>query len=218
MDSRGTLMHDIRTLESDINSDSGQGIKTEPWAYDRKKLQNLEADIHDTLTGLGLDLRIGAMIHPQYTIRGLQYAEMNGGGKNTGGRNSIVYFRPTSEATSVPGLVRKIFSVPKRNQDGVDEQAVFLAVHRYQTLPDAAGVQNPFLQYEAFGAQLWCNTLGSVEVITPEQVICHGNRRRWQDGIIVLRPNDRVSYYTSLILHYTEKLTCCLELLKGIEA
>lgn len=216
MDPRGTLMHDICTLESNINSDGDQGITKEPWAYDRKKFQKLDADIRDAFVSLtvpGLDPGTEALIHPRCTIRGLQYAEMHGGGKNTGGRNSIVYFRPTSGLKSVPGLIRKIFSVPKRNRDGKEEQAVFLAIHRYQMLPDIAGVQNPFLQYEAFGAQLWSSALGSVEVIAPEQVICHGNRRRWKDGVVVLRPNDRVSHIS---LHNANRLTYCpiIELLK----
>jgi len=199
MDSRGTLMHDIRTLGSNINTDN-DGIATEPWAYDRKKFQRLEADIYDALVSFvaarniqGLVPRIEALIHRQYTIRGLQYAEVNAGGKNNGGRNSIIYFQPTASATSVPALVHKIFSLPRKNQDGVEEQSVFLAVHKFGALSDADGIQDPFLRYEAFGAQLWSSAVCNVEIIVPDQVICHGNRRKWQDGIIVLRPNNRVS-------------------------
>jgi hypothetical protein len=66
----------------------------------------------------------------------------------------------------------------------VEEESVFLAVQRYKALTDVDGVQDPFLQYGAFGAQLWSTALYNVEVITPDQVVCHGNRRPWKDGVI----------------------------------
>jgi hypothetical protein len=212
-DTRGTLMHDIRTIETSINNKNDQSTSTEPWIYDRKKFQRLETDIYDALVSYSTsrDMQelirgLDALIHPHYTIRGLQYAEIRAGGKNSGGRNSIIYFRPTCDAPSIPALIRKIFSIPQKNRHGVEEESVFLAVQRYRALSDRDAGQDPFLQYEAFGAQLWSMALYDVEIIMPDQVVCHGNRRPWRDGIVVLKPNNRVSCFLSSACLSTHKV------------
>jgi hypothetical protein len=199
-DTRGTLMHDIRTMKDSINNKNDQSLPREPWIYDRTRFQRLEIDIYDALISYsasrdlhGLIHGADAFIHSYYTIRGLHYAEIRAGGKNSGGRNSIIYFRPTCDRPFIPALIRKIFSIPQKNGHGVEEESVFLAVQRYKALTDVDGVQDPFLQYGAFGAQLWSTALYNVEVITPDQVVCHGNRRPWKDGVIVLKANNRVS-------------------------
>jgi hypothetical protein len=69
---------------------------------------------------------------------------------------------------------------------------VFLAVHRYERLSASDGEEDPFSQYEGFGAGLWSEKLCPLEIITSAQKIYHATLRRWKDGANVLRPIDRV--------------------------
>jgi hypothetical protein len=197
-DQRGTLMNDIRTFDSTLNEHPTS--KEAIWDYDRKKFDRLESAVYDALVSFsrshdveGWTPDTHALLHKQHKIRGAQYAELNAGGKNTGGRNSIIFFQPAPGAPPVPGVIRKIFSMPRKQQD-IEMQAVFIAVQRYQPLAKSEGIQDPFARYENFGAALWSEELGTVEIITPSQPICHGVLRNWQKGVCVLRPLDRVGY------------------------
>jgi hypothetical protein len=38
-DTRGTLMHDIRTMKDSINNKNDQSLPREPWIYDRARFQ-----------------------------------------------------------------------------------------------------------------------------------------------------------------------------------
>src|SRR5882762_3178471 len=75
---------------------------------------------------------------------------------------------------------------------GVKSQMVFLAIHHYERLSASDGEEDPFSQYEGFGAGLWSEKLCPLEIITSAQKICHATLRRWKDGANVLRPIDRV--------------------------
>jgi hypothetical protein len=199
LDQRGTLMDDIRTLDSTLNE---HALASEvPWEYNHKDFDRLETAVHDALTSFshthhmdGWTAGTHAVLHKQYKIKGVQFAELHAGGKNTGGRNSIIFFQPEPDTPLVPGIIRKIFSMP-RKQGNIETQAVFLAIHRYKSLSASDGVVDPFALYESFGAGLWSDELGPVEIIMPSQKICHGIMRRWMQGVCVLRAIDRVRHF-----------------------
>jgi hypothetical protein len=195
-DQRGTLANDLRTLDNSLNEDVSDQAKA--WDYDRDKFERLEPAIYEALVSFvhshsieGWTAGTHALLHKDYMIRGLQFAELKAGGKNTKGRHSIIFFQPTTDTKLVPGVIRKIFSMP-RNQHGVEMQVVFLAVHRYERFSTSDGEEDPFSQYDGFGAGLWSEKLCPLEIITPAQKICHATLRRWKDGVNVLRPIDRV--------------------------
>ena len=131
-----------------------------------------------------------ALFHKEHEIRGLKIAEINAGAKNTKGRHSIIFFQPTTDAELVPAVVRKIFSMP-RQQNGCEQEAIFLAIHRYKLLSDR--VTDPFTLYTGFGARLWSEELGPVEIITSSQKICHAVSGPWEEGVRVLCAIDRVN-------------------------
>lgn len=197
-DQRGTLMNELRTLDSNLN---GHLSKQEgAWDYDRNKFERLEPIIHEGLVKFFnsqyADGRIAdthALLHKEYEIRGLKIAEMNAGAKNTMGRHSTIFFQLKTNTELVPAVIRKIFSIPQKHGD-IERQAVFLAIHRYRPLSASDGVEDPFVQYAGFGARLWSEDLGPLEIITPSQKICHAVSRRWQEGIYVLQAIDRVGY------------------------
>jgi hypothetical protein len=202
-DQRGTLMNDLRTLDNNLNENLSD---PEPWDYDRKKFDLLEPVVYKALISFSRSRRaIGgwtadthALLHKEHKIRGLQFAEAKAGAKNTKGRHSIVFFQPaTGGQQLVPGVIRKIFSMPLK-QNGIETQAFFLAIHPYRPLSEADGIENPFKHYTEFGASLWAEDLGPLEIITPSQKICHAISRQWQEGIYVLRAIDRVGFESTI--------------------
>lgn len=189
-DQRGTLMNDLRTLGDFADQEK-------PWDYDRQKFDRIEPLVHEALVRFsqsrsieGWTAETDALFHKEREIRGLKIAEINAGAKNTKGRHSIIFFQPTTDAELVPAVVRKIFSMP-RHQNGCEQEAIFLAIHRYKPLSDR--VADPFTLYTGFGARLWSEELGPVEIITSSQKICHAVSRPWEEGVRVLCAIDRVS-------------------------
>jgi len=188
-------MNDLRTLGDSLNK--GHSGPEEAWDYDRQKFNCLEAVVHDALVTYshshnmdGWTADTHALFHREHKIRGLQFAEVKAGGKNTRGRHSTIFFQPEDNNYLVPGVIRKIFSIPQ-SRHGIETQALFLAVHRHQSVAQS-DVYDPFKEYEEFGASLWSEQLGPLEIITPSQKMCHATSRRWQDGVLIMRPIDRV--------------------------
>jgi len=192
-------MNDLRTLDSNLSNGTGTTSDDRPWAYNRKKFERLETDVHASLVaffnsrGYNHTPDTHALPHAQYTIGGLTYAESKAGAKNTDSRNSVIFFETEAGQPLVPGLIRKIFSMPKKDIQGSEQRLVFIAVERYKTLANTDGAQALFTRYGDFGAGLWSTTLGEVEIITPSHKMCHGIRRKWNEGAVVLKPLNRVS-------------------------
>jgi hypothetical protein len=191
-------MNDLRTLDSNLNNHLAN--QEDAWDYDRNKFERLEPVIHEALVKFfnsqntnGRIVDTHALLHKEYEIRGLKIAEMNAGAKNTMGRHSTIFFQPNANTELAPAVIRKIFSMPQKHGK-IERQAVFLAIHRYRPLSPSDGVEDPFVQYAGFGARLWSEDLGPLEIITPAQKICHAVSRRWQEGISVLHAIDQVGY------------------------
>jgi len=120
---------------------------SEPWNFDSRSFENLDADIQAALHASALNpcfKRANAQIHSRYTRQGVQYATCDAN-KN----DSNIFFEPAGSSSLVPGVIHKIFSMPGPDQ----QESYFFAVHRYESVPD--GVENPFQAFPDFGAGLW---------------------------------------------------------------
>jgi len=193
-DTRGTLMNDIRTLDNNM-TDIPEEDNVSKWDYDEAKLKPLDEETYKALVTFaatkhadGWTYRKDALLHAQCRIRGLQYKR-----STAGKRDSVIFFQPKADAPLVPGVIRQIFSLPQANPDGIKMQGMLLAVQRYKPLVTTERIRDPFTRFEDFGAGLWHNATDKVEIITPSQKICHAIRRRWDEGILVMRPLNRVS-------------------------
>jgi hypothetical protein len=186
-DHRGTLMSDIRSFSSNISNTAD----SEPENFASQKLESLDTDIQDALVAQTEEPRYQhgkAFVQKRITHRGLQYASYD-----TTRRDSIIFFQPKPGYSLVPGTIRKIFSMPLKDPgSAISTQSHFLAVHRYESIPD--NVEDPFRRYPDFGASLWSqNVSKQVEIVDLSRKFCHGICRNWQDGILVLKPLDKVS-------------------------
>lgn len=193
-DTRGTLMNDIRTLDSYMN-DSPEEDDVSKWDCDDAKLKPLDEETYKALVTFttnnnvdGRAPRKEALLHAQCRIRGLQYKCSTAGKKD-----SVIFFQPRAGEPLVPGVIRQIFSQPRLNPDGIEIKRVFLAVQRYKPIVDADHIHDPFKNFADFGAGLWHGATAKVEIISPSQKICHAIHRRWNDNILVMRPLNRVS-------------------------
>jgi hypothetical protein len=187
-DHRGTLMSDIHLIGSNI---SNTAEDSEPENFASQKLEILDTDIQDALLAQTKEPRYQhgkASVQKRITHRGLQYSSYD----NTR-RDSIIFFQPKPGCSLVPGTIRKIFSIPLRDPgNAVLTQSHFLAVHRYESIPD--NIEDPFHRYPDFGASLWSENINKqVEIIDLSRKFCHGICRNWQQGILVLKPLDKVS-------------------------
>jgi hypothetical protein len=193
-DTRGTLMNDIRTLDSNMN-DTPEKDNINKWDYDMAKLKPLDEETYKALLAFttrsdvnGWTPRKDALLHTQCRIRGLQYKR-----STSGKRDSVIFFQPTADEPLVPAIIRQIFSQPRVNSDGIETQCLLLAVQRYKPLVEADCIHDPFNRFADFGTNLWHDATAKVEIIEPAQKICHAIHRRWNDKIVVMRPLNRVS-------------------------
>jgi len=173
-DTRGTLMNDICTLDSNMN-DIPEEDNVSKWDYDEAKLKPLDEETYKALVTFtttsnvnGLAPRKEALLHAQCKIRGLQYKCSTAGKKD-----SMIFFQPRAGGPLVPGVIRQIFSQPQVSPDGIKTQGVLLAVQRYNPLVDADRIHDPFKKFADFGVGLWHGVTAKVEIIAPSQKICH---------------------------------------------
>jgi hypothetical protein len=198
-DIRGTLMNDIRTLDNNIN-DIPEEIRK--WKHDEIKLKPLDEETHNALVAFATARNVegwtpqrNAILRTHCRIRGIQYTRSTAGKKD-----SVIFFQPTNDEHLVPGVIRQIISIPRVNTDGSEVQGILLAVQRYKPLVEADRIGNPFHRFEDFGAGLWHDITGKVEIVTLSQKICHAIHRKWDNNILVMRPLNRVSYIKRLTI------------------
>ena len=99
-------------------------------------------------------------------------------------------------ATAMGTVTHLTHDNPMRDLNGksVEEQIKLnytIAVQRYKEV--IHDFSNPFKRFEDFGAGLWSKHLGEVEIIKPTDNVCHGIMRHWDNGLLVMRPLNRVS-------------------------
>lgn len=150
-----------------------------------KILLVLEASYHRLCTQIhGWSTPDKASFHNRHTVRGIEYTT-----RTTSMRDSAIFFSPVDDNNLVPGFIQDIFSVPiRRGSDTIAQH--FFVVRRYHPL--SAPFHNPFLLHADFGAELWSDKVAeSVEVVPTSRQICHSIGRRWDNGILVLKPLDK---------------------------
>jgi hypothetical protein len=187
-DNCGTLMSDMHTLR---NVEETSDTENTTWCYDSKDLRPLENDVYNALVTKGVatsGITLGQNVvpHPRYKFAGLQYTPFH-----VHKKDSTIFFKEPGGQALIPGRIRNIFSVPRRLDSGVIEKNVFFAIHRHREVGE--GVSDPFKEFEGFGASVWSSTFHDVEVIQSTDIVCHGILRPWADGLVVLRPLNRVS-------------------------
>jgi hypothetical protein len=168
---------------------------SEPWNFMSQKSKSLDTDIRDALVAQTKEPRYQhgkAFVQKEIIHRGLQYASYD-----ATQWDSIIFFQPKPGSSLIPGTIRKIFSIPIKDPGNtVSTQSRFLAMHRYENTPD--NVEDPFCRYPGFGALLWSqNVSKQVEIVDLSWKFCHGICRNWQEGILVLKPLDKVSLQPS---------------------
>ncbi len=155
---RGTLKHDMRTLDGAHDRVPTMDASV-PHSTTLRKAQPLESDIYDALVAWSQQSPVPPNVvhsHSHLTIRGNQYAPWN-----ATPRNSVIFFQPTDSDTMVPGVIRQIFSLT------ADSNAL-LAVHRYRALPE--GQEDPFISYKDLGIGLWSQQHSdTIEIIDSSQ-------------------------------------------------
>ncbi len=117
------------------------------------------------------------------TIGGHEFATYR-----TSESHGVIFFQVAAGSSFLaPGIIRAIFLV---RQDS--EEQIFLAVHRYLTLPTS--LPNPFTRYPDFGASLWSSeTCKEITIVPGNRDIYHAIYRRWDYKILVMKPLNRVS-------------------------
>lgn len=184
-ETRGTLMNDIRTFEGlkpPEHSIKRKDRKTVPLEEELfRALSEMSVSFSEELPGWRLCNKVELL--PRHTIRGVHFANFN-----TTARNSLVFFKPTPDATAIPGVIRQIFIV-----DGEEEtEHHLLAIHRY--LPPT--VPNPFVYFQDFGAGIWSKQLAeNVEIVPVFRRLAHAIQREWDCSHYVMKSLDRVSVF-----------------------
>ena len=114
-------------------------------------------------------------------------------------RNSTIFFR-SEGGEQIPAVIHFIVSIPVDNQP-----EVFYIVKQYTPLQHPVP-HDPFALHPAFGGSLWASRMDSaLTVISSRRVVCHGIKRRWVNGITLLKPLDRVRSFISSLPYPTDE-------------
>lgn len=106
-----------------------------------------------------------------------------------------VFFKPDDSEISIPGRIQDIFAVYMPGPDGTSREEYFLVINRHcgqrQPIPCTPGILSVF---EEFGAYLWSSDLSEeLDIVSFQHTLCHSIGRPWSDGVVVLKPMNRVS-------------------------
>lgn len=131
-----------------------------------------------------------ATLHGRYENNGFIFST-----SHSHPRNSVVFFQSSSGVIQ-PGLIRAIFTMYSR--DG-SSQWTFFAIHPYLPSLDTYLIFAPFID---FGVSLWSTEYAPRVEIVPiaTRTINHAVRRKWCDGIQVLKSLSRVSVFAFALL------------------
>jgi hypothetical protein len=126
--------------------------------------------------------------HHRHIICGFQYSTYV-----ASVRDSSIFFQPINSNDFVPGVIQTIFSATTPcEKENLYREYFFLVIRRYSK-PRTIQTDDPFPRHDAFGVRLWSDKLtDEPDVILSTQRICHSIGRPWADGIMALKPLDRV--------------------------
>ena len=105
-----------------------------------------------------------------------------------------IFFEAGDSERQVPGRIQDIFAV-EMEREGLGRHELFCVVKRHLGQPRPIPCSDQMLPvFEEFGAYLWSSGLSEqVEIIPFDQTLCHMIGRQWSEGLVVLRPLNRVS-------------------------
>lgn len=171
-DEDGAYIENVRAAPTSSTS------RTETVEDDVKvAIDNASADIAAT----GCRLIPSPRPVPDCTIKGARY---------TAHRKSIktgtIFFRRGGQGPWVPAKIRDIFVLPL-NDNGTERQVLWFAVQRYKK---AGG--DPFeAEFSRYGAALWEESVGSVEILGGHEPICLAISRKYND-VLAMKAQSRV--------------------------
>lgn len=109
------------------------------------------------------------------------------------------FFKPENTELVVPGRIQDIFAI-EIECDGATHKELFCAIkqHQGQPLPIPCDMtMSPI--FRDFGVYLWCTDLSEhLDVILFDQTLYHSISHPWSNGLIVLKPMNRVSTLTTI--------------------
>lgn len=105
-------------------------------------------------------------------------------------RNSFVFYQADRHGNLQPGIIREVFTI--YSEDRLS-QWTFIAAHPF--IPHIHAVDSPlFSEWNDFGATLFSTDYRPhVHIVPTTRQIVHAIRRRWSEGLQVLKSLDRVS-------------------------
>lgn len=169
-----------------LNTEPQKDDTTQCMVHGSGKSVALSADLRTVLAEANIKVQDDTKVemYSRFTIGKLQYATR----AVTSADCQIFWNLPTGQL--VPGVIEHIFSIPLVKT----ETKYFIAARR--NLPIPTNITDPFLAYPDFGAGLWSERYASVLNVLPVvgSTYCHAISMPWEDGVLVLKPLNKVSF------------------------
>ena len=171
-----SLLHGVRV--------QGDGPSSDTNSADEETV--IPRELEDVLMHLGVVHReTGIRVYKRCRLSGIQFAT-----HKASRTDCYIFFKDGGDLQ--PGKIDMLFGI--KLAGGREEH--FAAVCK--NLPIAEGTEDPFRPYADFGAGLWREDYANDLCIVPllKGVIYHAISMPWVDGILVIKPLDRVSNYS----------------------
>ena len=106
-----------------------------------------------------------------------------------------IFFTPDDSQFLTPGRIQDIFAVQVLGQDGVGREVVLCAIKRQKGHPQTITCTPSVLGiFEEFGAHIWPSEFSDqLDIIPFTHTLYHSIGRPWSEGMLVLKPMNRVS-------------------------
>ena len=170
------LLHEISVKNDRSNMDTHDATEEIP----------ILAHMVDMLMATGINCQEGKIAAYRHCrLSGIQFAT-----HQAPRRDCYVFFKDGELLH--PGRIDLIFGVMSADR----REEHFAAVRRNLPIPE--GMEDPFWSYTDFGAGLWKEDYAEDLCIVPlvQVEICHAISMPWVDGILVIKPLNRVSNHT----------------------
>ncbi len=153
----------------------------------KKALSKIEGQLKESVS-TDFSIQEEVVIHSDVTVNGKTFSSAVSPSAN-------VFCNTTKGLT--PCVIRQIFSMycPTSSRDNDKELSVFFFAVVQLHRPHDASIQNPFLTWGEFGANIWSKKLYegiSVQLIHRNSPFFHAIKRDWDEFHIVAKPLSRV--------------------------
>ena len=186
----GNILQKCRETQGDTSFDADisllHGVKSDRPSLDTNSADEetmIPRELEDVLTDLGVTYReTGVRAYKRCHLSGIQFTT-----HKASRTDCYIFFKDGGDLR--PGRIDMLFGI--KLVGGREEH--FAAVHR--NLPITEGTEDPFRSYADFGARLWREDYANDLCIVPflKGEIYHAISMPWVNGILVVKPLDRVS-------------------------